>query len=75
MVGSGFPSTGQVKETELQRDTLVLRPLAVADGESEKKTTTTQQKMKRYSDHHDTTTWLCFLLLLLLLLLIGIGLR
>ena len=36
MVGSGFPSTGQVKETELQRDTLVLRPLAVADGESEK---------------------------------------
>ena len=47
MLGSGFPSTGQVKETELARGTLVLRPLLVFDGESEKKNWT--QKMHRYS--------------------------
>ena len=47
MLGSGFPSTGQVKETELPRGTLSFRPLPVSDGESEKKNWT--QKMNGYN--------------------------
>ena len=50
MLGSGFPSTGQEKETELPRDTLSFPPLPVADGESEKKKRKTMhQKINGYS--------------------------
>ena len=58
MLGSGFPSTGQVKETEFPRDTLSFRPLPVSDGESEKKKRKTmQQKMNGYNSDLIAHKW------------------